>query len=78
MFTQELQLRAIEEVNLEQGLLGRLLNCGRLELQGTGVDDVRLPALADPIGLRRSLRDGMAAAVAAGRSGAPPVPAPAA
>jgi len=76
--TQELQLRAIEEVNLEQGLLGRLFNFGRLELRGTGVDDVRLPALADPLGLRRALQDGMAAAVAAGRPGAPPAHAPAA
>src|SRR5262249_39571824 len=76
--TQELQLRAVEEVNLEQGLLGRLLNFGRLELRGTGVDDVRLPALADPMGLRRALQDGMAAAVAAGKPGAPPARAPAA
>src|SRR5882757_9428610 len=60
--TQELQLRAIEEVNLEQGLLGRLFNFGRLELRGTGVDDIRLPALADPLALRRALQDGMAAA----------------
>jgi uncharacterized membrane protein YdbT with pleckstrin-like domain len=76
--TQELQLRAIEEVNLEQGLLGRLFNFGRLELRGTGVDDVRLPAMADPMGLRRALQDGMAAAVAAGRPEAPPAHAPAA
>src|SRR5262245_11599096 len=75
--TQELQLRAIEEVNLEQGLLGRLFNFGRLELRGTGVDDIRLPALADPMGLRRALQDGMAAAMQAG-SGAPPARAPAA
>jgi uncharacterized membrane protein YdbT with pleckstrin-like domain len=60
--TQELQLRAIEEVNLDQGLMGRLLNFGRLELRGTGVDDIRLPSLADPIGLRKALQDGMAAA----------------
>jgi membrane protein YdbS with pleckstrin-like domain len=76
--TQELQLRAIEEVNLEQGLLGRLLNFGRLELRGTGVDDVLMPALADPMGLRRALQDGMAAAVQAGSPGAPPARAPAA
>ena len=76
--TQELQLRAIEEVNLEQGLLGRFFNFGRLELRGTGVDDVRLPALADPMGLRRELQDGMAAAVAARRPEAPPARAPAA
>ena len=60
--TQELQLRAIEEVNLEQGLLGRIFDYGRLELRGTGVDDIRLPALADPLGLRKALQDGMAAA----------------
>jgi Bacterial PH domain len=75
--TQELQLRAIEEVNLDQGLLGRLLNFARLELRGTGVDDIRLPALADPMGLRRALQDGMAAAVQA-EPGAPPARAPAA
>jgi uncharacterized membrane protein YdbT with pleckstrin-like domain len=63
--TQELQLRAIEEVNLRQGLLGRLFNFGRLDLRGTGVDDLTLPTLADPIGLRKALQDGMAAAVRA-------------
>jgi PH (Pleckstrin Homology) domain-containing protein len=63
--TQELQLRAIEEVNLDQGLLGRLFNFGQLELRGTGVDDIRLPALADPLGLRKALQDGMAAATQA-------------
>ena len=60
--TQELQLRAIEEVKLDQGLLGRLLDFGRLDLHGTGVGDIRLPALADPVGLRKALQDGMAAA----------------
>src|SRR4029079_9719440 len=61
--TQELQLRAIEEVNLEQGLLGRLLDYGQVELRGTGVDDIRLPSLADPLGLRKALQEGRAAAV---------------
>jgi len=76
--TQELQLRAIEEVNLEQGLLGRLFSFGRLELRGTGVDDICLPQLADPMGLRRALQDGMAAGAQDARSGAPPARAPAA
>lgn len=67
--TQELQLRAIEEVKLDQGLLGRLFDFGRLDLHGTGVGDIRLPALADPVGLRKALQDGMAAA-------AQPAPAP--
>jgi hypothetical protein len=60
--TQELQLRAVEEVTLEQGLLGRLFGFGRIALHGTGVDDIRLPELADPIGLRKGLQDGMNAA----------------
>jgi hypothetical protein len=71
--TQELQLRAIEEVNLEQGLLGQLFNFGQLELRGTGVDDIRLPSLADPLGLRRALQDGKAAAA---HPGSVAVPAP--
>jgi len=75
---QELQLRAIEEVILEQGLVGRLLNFGGLQLHGTGVDDIRLPVLADPMGLRRSLQDGMAAAAQLGTTEAPAARAPAA
>jgi len=60
--SQELQLRAIEEVNLDQSLLGRLFDFGRLDIRGTGVDDISLPPLADPIGLRKALQDGIAAA----------------
>ena len=52
--TKELQLRAIEEVNLQQGLLGRLFNYGKVELHGTGVDDILLPTLADPIALQKA------------------------
>jgi len=74
--TQELQLRAIEEVNLEQDLLGRLFDCGRLRLHGTGVDDIGLPVLADPIGLRKALQDGMAAASQAGFAGPKVAPGP--
>jgi hypothetical protein len=69
--TQELQLRAIEEVNFEQGLLGRAFDFGRLELRGTGVDDIRLPPLADPLGLRKGLQDGMAVAAQAAAPGPP-------
>jgi uncharacterized membrane protein YdbT with pleckstrin-like domain len=72
--TQELQLRAIEEVNLEQGLLGRLFDFGRLELHGTGVDDIDLPLLTEPLVLRKALQDGIAAATMP----APPAPHPSA
>jgi membrane protein YdbS with pleckstrin-like domain len=74
--TQELQLRAIEEVNLDQGVMGRLLDFGNLELRGTGVDDIALPTLADPLGLRKALQDGMAAATQTAGVAAPIVPRP--
>jgi uncharacterized membrane protein YdbT with pleckstrin-like domain len=73
--TQELQLRAIEEVNLEQGLLGRIFDFGQLVLHGTGVDDIRLPSLADPIGIRKALQDGMAASTQPGLVVVPAPPA---
>jgi len=60
--TDELQLSAIEEVNLQQGALGRLFGYGRLIVHGTGVNDIRLPQLADPVGLRRALQEGMGGA----------------
>jgi hypothetical protein len=34
--TNELQLRAVEQVNLRQGIPGRLFNFGHLEVHGTG------------------------------------------
>ena len=55
--TEELQLSAVEEVRLEQGLLGRLLGFGRVIVSGTGIEDVRLPALAEPVRLRRKLQE---------------------
>src|SRR5262249_24442253 len=73
--THELQLRAIEEVTLQQGIVGRIFDFGRLQLHGTGVDDIRLPTLADPLGLRKALQDGMATANQAslGRPAMPPL-----
>ena len=59
--TSELQTRSIEEVNLRQGFLGRLLDFGHLVVHGTGLDDIVLPTLADPIGLRKALQDAIAA-----------------
>ena len=58
----DLQLRAIEQVGLQQGLIARLLNMGRIEVHGTGVDDVHLPAIADPVALQRSIQEAMGAA----------------
>jgi uncharacterized membrane protein YdbT with pleckstrin-like domain len=68
--TNELQLRAIEQVTLDQSLLGRLLNYGQISVHGTGVDDVALPALAEPVVLQRAIQEAIGSAVptAAGAS----------
>ena len=58
--TKEVELRCIEVVDLEQSLLGRLLDYGRVGVHGTGVADIVLPSMADPLGLRRALQDGIA------------------
>jgi len=55
--TEELQLSAIEEVRVEQSILGRLLGFGRLTVSGTGVEDLRLPALAEPVKLRQMIQE---------------------
>jgi membrane protein YdbS with pleckstrin-like domain len=66
----DLQLRAIEQVGLQQGVFPRLLNMGRVQVHGTGVDDVHLPAIADPVALQRSIQEAMGTLTPAGN----PVP----
>ncbi len=55
--TQEMQLRTVEGVSLDQDILGRILGYGRLVIEGTGNDKVDLPALGDPVALRRALQE---------------------
>ena len=77
--TDELQLHSIEEVNLHQGALGRIFDFGRLVLHGTGVNDIDLPTLADPVGLRKALQEAIGGATAAPPTSAAQVtPSPAA
>jgi uncharacterized membrane protein YdbT with pleckstrin-like domain len=53
--TQEMALHNIEGVKVEQSFWGRMLNYGTLRIEGTGVDAVQLPTIADPIALRRAI-----------------------
>jgi uncharacterized membrane protein YdbT with pleckstrin-like domain len=59
--TNELQLKAIEEVRLHQDILGRLLNYGSIEFRGTGLDDLDLPALADPVAIQKAVQEAIGA-----------------
>jgi hypothetical protein len=55
--TQEMQLRTVEGVSLDQDILGRIFGYGRLVIEGTGNDHIELPALGDPLALRRALQE---------------------
>ena len=52
----DLQLSAIEEVRLVQDFFGRIFNYGRIEVRGTGLDDLELPALGDPVAIQKALQ----------------------
>ena len=55
--TQEVSLGKIEEITLRQSIWGRILDYGHLVLRGTGVGVIELPALDNPIQLRRIIEN---------------------
>ncbi|ADM09452.1 hypothetical protein PB2503_06932 [Parvularcula bermudensis HTCC2503] len=56
--SQEVSLNKIEEINVDQSLLGRLMGFGRLTLKGTGVGQIHLPDIDNPLELRRAIELG--------------------
>jgi uncharacterized membrane protein YdbT with pleckstrin-like domain len=63
LHTNEVALPNIEGVKVEQGFWGRLLGYGHIRIEGTGVDAVDVPNIADPVAFR--------AAIETAKSGAP-------
>lgn len=55
--TQEVSLGKIEEITLQQSIWGRILDYGHLVIRGTGVGVIELPALDNPIQLRRIIEN---------------------
>lgn len=51
----EMSIDRIEGVNVLQGIIGRILNYGRVMVRGMGVGEVVLPPLADPISFRKAI-----------------------
>ena len=46
----EIALHNIEGVRVHQSITGRIFNYGTVRIEGTGVDAVTTPAIADPVG----------------------------
>ncbi|MES1202430.1 MAG: PH domain-containing protein [Pseudomonadota bacterium] len=53
--TNEISLQNIEGVMLTQTFFGRLLGFGHLRVEGTGVDAVMIPDIADPVAFRAAI-----------------------
>jgi hypothetical protein len=53
--TNEIALGNIEGVRVFQGIWGRIWGYGRIRIEGTGVDAVEVPTIADPVGFRRAI-----------------------
>ncbi|NNU16038.1 PH domain-containing protein [Parvularcula sp. ZS-1/3] len=60
-YTNEIPLQSLENVNLQQGIIGRILNFGRLEVNGSGGSGVWTPLVQDPVSLRAAIADARAA-----------------
>jgi uncharacterized membrane protein YdbT with pleckstrin-like domain len=53
--TNEIALQNIEGVRVTQHFWGRILGYGHLRIEGTGIDAVEIPDIADPIGFRAAI-----------------------
>ena len=60
--TEELSLHRIEEVNLRQGVFGRILGYGKVQVQGMGGGDIALPTIGSPMRFKRELQQAQARA----------------
>ena len=56
MRTNEIALPNIEGVRVNQSILGRMFGYGTVRIEGTGVDSVTTPTIADPVGFVRAIQ----------------------
>ena len=55
--TDELSPKKIEEINVSQGVVGRILGFGKIRIQGTGGGEIVLPNIDDPLTFRREIEN---------------------
>ena len=54
--TNEIALHNIEGVRVNQSFAGRLFNFGTVRIEGTGVDAVTTPSIADPVAFVKAIQ----------------------
>jgi uncharacterized membrane protein YdbT with pleckstrin-like domain len=54
--TEEVSLDKIEEVNVEETILGRILGYGEVHVHGTGAGKIRVRLVNNPVRLRREIQ----------------------
>ena len=54
--SNEIALPNIEGVKVRQSFLGRIFGFGTVQIEGTGVDSVTTPHIADPVGFVRAIQ----------------------
>jgi uncharacterized membrane protein YdbT with pleckstrin-like domain len=53
--TDEMAIHNIEGVKLTQNFLGQMLGYGKIRIEGTGVDAIELPVIANPVAFRAAI-----------------------
>jgi len=53
--SEEMKLGSIETVEIDQGVMGRILGYGNIRVSGRGISDVVLAHVADPMAVKRAI-----------------------
>ncbi len=53
--SEEMKLGSIETVEIDQGILGRILGYGNVKVTGRGTSDVLFRCVADPMAVKRAI-----------------------
>jgi len=55
--TEEISIKKIEEVEMFQSFVGRVLNYGSVNISGTGIGKIKLSLIDDPLTFQKNLND---------------------
>ena len=53
--TDEMKLKSIETVEIDQGIVGRILGYGTIRVTGRGISDVLFKGIDDPMAVKRQI-----------------------